>query len=1388
MRTKNQRIIKRLAILGTLFALIVVLGIGLSMMRTRVKNRTLEESRAQGLTAYEEGNLSLAAEKLGYYHATRNDDPDVAYKLADASMRLPSQGNEGLRSAVSFAKRAADLAPTRTEPLELLIELHGLMNQQTERLAVADKLLKLQPESGVALDARARSLVAMGRRDEALQAANQLTEIDPDNPESHRLVFAILSTEDPTIGRTMMADYVKKLGEEHPDDPRFTVLRIHATALMGDLAKAREIAGSMVTADLDARTLGEMMRSLDLLGMREAGDELLARHAQKPEMTRITSTLGVQRQFMRGQIDTATEIARNALATEGAASPDLLPWAMACGIEIADEQYRSILKQSEFSTSYHELMREGFKALENSDPVTARSAFTAARNIRRDDPLAGALLADAMDRIGAWKDAAQERRDLLRRTPEFTTVRLAQIESLLNRDRPVEADAAAREGLELDPGNGALLLAHILAISDLASTGNALPEELRSAVRVARAMEGETEEITPVTIPLARLLVAMDNKVDFESTLNRILAADVNTLDLRSLMALAEAMQSANLPRTGEVFALIDTADRIDPYIALERATTLADEGQTAQGRALIEAKMEQARARSPEDALRMQMAQAAFLDRIADESAIQNLKNLSQANPTDASVQALVLESQSAWSDPQLISDAVARLRAITGDNSTGWRLHEARRMLVFDPTEQSAAAVVNLLGGQDQADGADPISQLVLCDAMSILGDTKAAANHLERAIDAGIDNPALILRLISLRQSMGEIDEARRRALALTQIEPVSAQIRRERVAALIRLGIYEPARNDGDILARSSNARDLIIAAALSGKLGDTAQLSARLDALVNLQSISDDVLADAALTLVEANRTPDAFAIIERNRPATPSAEFTIAEATLMEATGRGQEAADTLAKALAAKPGPALALASARVLARQGQVEAAQKACEQGLALAPSNQELLLLKEAIGLVSPQHSTNIGEDAQAARRVIDAIRKYTVETSNPPELVKLLRTITQEEPSFYPGWSVLTTQLQNQARYEEAAETAQTAMRLMPGDPRPARLAVDALLLIDQPRRALAAADEWSRRSRPDSYEADTTMAALHLRLGSTRSAAQTIKPWADRIQADPNAAPILVRLLAAVELIEGDRETAWDLIKPRIDRDPRWLAHAIEISRDLLQNGAPVNAAAEWLDRVTSQWKPGTDDTLRIAQARLDIAAITGSETDLLATLEVLDRLEATPDRSEWHDRGGMLLRISAERMLGRLEQAAQHARELVATRPDDVIAQSLHAQLLVDTNSDPQQALTAATKAVSLAEADARDRNELTTALDALGRAQLAAGMPTEAEATFRRLLGLLPTSASARLGLAETLMALDRGEEARRSISDPTVSQAIQRSPMLQTRLDRLIQSLGR
>lgn len=1389
MRKKKQRVIKRLFILGTLLSVLIVTGFALHIARTKGKERLLSQHYEQGIAAYEAGDFEQAVEKLGYYNSAINDDPDVAYKLADASRRLPAQGNDHLRKAVLLAKSAADLAPTRPEPLELLLDLHGQLGQQTERMAVADRLLYIDENSSKALTSKAMAQLALGQRDNALATARKLTETTPDDPEAHRLVFAILASGDPATSRQQIAEYAEMLGENHPDDPRFVVLRVRAMALMGDLEAARDVALTMIDDDLNENTLEETMRTLDLLGLRSECDALLARHAEKPELFQTTALLSVKRSFMRGQIAQATEAARASLfGSEQMPSADILPWALACNIELSRENIDTLLEHTEPPVAYQRAMADGFLALRDNNPLIAQQSFSRALTIRRDDPLAGAMLADVLDRIGAWKDAARQRDDVLRRAPEFTTVRLAYIESLLSRQRPIEADAAVREGLRIDPNNGALLLAHLLAVADMASAGKALPEELRGGIRVAEALEDGATELTPATVPLARMLIATGDQNALNEVLDRIVASEESRLDLRALLALASNMEEQQHPRAQQLYDIIDSSPRVDPYVLLERATSLADAGDANAGRQLLESKLDEANNTNSPNAFQLEMARAAYLDRIADGSANQALSTLAVNYTNNPSVQALVLESRTAWSDPKLISETITRLKEATGENATGWRIQDARRMLTFDPTQQNAAAVVTLLSGDSSS--SDPMSQLVLADAMSILGDSGAAADHLERAIDAGFDNPSLILKLIAVRMGMGDVDSARRRALSLAQIEPVSPGIRRERVSALVRLGMFDTAEPDGDVLATSDNPRDIIIAASLSAQLGNTDEANKRLDRLTELGNIPDIVLGAALMTLVDADRVTDAFALLESARNDDPSADYVLAEAALLERTGRTNDAADALESAIQKNPNVALYTAQAKFLARQGRAAEAKAASDAGLALNATNQELILLREAIDLVDAPNSVNLTSgESDAARKVVEAIRQFSVEQSNQQALIERLRTITSESPTSYPGWSVLVTQLQAAGRLEEAAESAQTAMRLIPGDPRPARLTVDALLLINEPRGALSAAQEWSRRSKrsvDESYEAETTLAALHARMGSNINAMRVLEPWADRIASDPNASTVLVRLLATVRIIAGDEDTAWDLIAPRINRDPRWLSSAIEISRDLITRGGSAGAAAAWLDRVTQEWQPDPEDTLRIAQARLDIASRTGSESDLLLVITSLDRLDAMTQRSDLIDRGAALLRITTERQLGRTADAARNARELAAGRPGDSIALSMAALTAIESGGDAQAAITTAQRAVTLAEENPRGRFELTTALDALGQAQLAADQPVEAEASFRRVLGLQREAASAKLGLAQALLAQDKSTEAGRIARDPLLMEAVRTRPLLKSRYDRLTDAI--
>ncbi|HED54011.1 MAG TPA: hypothetical protein ENJ00_07395 [Phycisphaerales bacterium] len=1389
MRSHKQRVLKRLAILGTLAAVVLAVGLVLVVANTLQKQRMLTDARNTGLAAYDAGEYDIAVEKLGYVHSRQSDDPEIAYKLADASRHVPRPNREHLRSAVLLARQASSLAPTDPKPIELELELNEMLNQQTERLSAADRLLALDPNNEAALTAKAKALSALGRTDEALEVARDLAELMPDNSDAHRLVIALLASEDEAVGKTQIRDYIKELAKMHPVDPDFTILRIHAAALIGDVEHARTIADTLKDAQFDAENLTEAVRALDLLGMRSDADDLLDRYGQDPEMSKATAVLAVRRLFMRGRPSEAKQVAERALEADGTPDPELIPWALACGIDLDQATIESVISASGEESAYYKAIVDGFDALESGDAASAREIFRMALAARHNDPLAGALLADAHDRLGAWNDAARERQMVLRAAPEFTTVRLAYIESLLDRHKPVEADAVVREGLNLDPSNGALLLAHVLAVADMTSTGQAQPEEIRGAIRVCRALEDGTDGVTPATIPLARLLVASGSDIEARHTIGRLLDADPDALDVRQLLALGSLMKLYQFEGEEGIESIIDRSSNLDPYVLLERATALADAGDSEAGLALIDGRLEAAKAASDAHVTQLEMARAAYLDRIADPDAIEAIRALADRYPDTPSIQVLVLESRSAWSDRELISRAVAKLRQATGDDSTAWRIHEARRRLTFDPTEQSAASVVTLLDPIVSSPMADPMANLVLADAMSVLGDSEAAADNLTRAIDGGMNNPGLILRLIAIRQAQGDIDAARRRAISLAGVEPVSAQTRRERVAAMERLGLFEQARPDADILAQSDDPRDLLVSARIAGRLGDTQAVNDRLDRLLDSEAIPEAVLGPALQALAEAGRTRDAYALLERMRTDPPSTAFTLAEVALMLQTGRTEDAVGLLKDRYENNPNTTLAAARVRLLARLGRADEASAVCNAALASAPENSELQLLRDAISLVEAPSGANLASgQTDAARRVIDAIRQHAIESNDPDALIARLREVTNDSPTYFPAWSVLTTQLQKAGRIEEAAETAQTAMRLLPGDPRPARLAVDALLLQGEPRLALAVAVEWSRRSRPESYEADTTIAALQTRLGNYQNAVRALEPWTDRISSDPDATPILVRLLATLRIMQGLEDQAWAQLKQRIEHDERWKSHAIEVARDLLNREGSPESAAAWLDRVEATRSLDSEDTLRMAQARLDIASKTGSESDALAVIETLDRLEAMPDRPVSLERGAGLLRIAGERLLGREDAAARHAAELANAYPDDPIVLGMQALTIIEAGGDNQAALKAAKKAVTLAESGSDDRFTLTNALDALGRAQLALGHPDEAEKAFRRILGLQIGSVSGRLGLAEALHAAGKLREAKRIANDPTLIGEIEAVPTLRGRFEHLRAELDR
>jgi tetratricopeptide (TPR) repeat protein len=1373
-KASKRRTVRRLAIvLGSVLALGGLAG-ALQAVNAVQRGRLAREARAEGLAAFAAGEYTTAVDRLGFSHSRTPGDTEVTLALAEALIGRDGATQRDIQRAGDLARQAAGLDPGSLEPLRLELRIRALLRQHTERLEVADRILGAAAGDPGASRAKVESLAALGRRDEALAAAERFAADHPDDVEAHRLVLIMLAGLEPTAASARMTEYAGGLLETRGDDPRFVLLAAQAYTQVGRSDEAREaaltLASGETAADLDAPALGATVQLLDILGMQREASALLDRLGSSRSADGSVAVIVVQRLFKQARIDDAAEAARAALASSPEPSAELVVWARLLGIEASLESARGV-------EDYHRAVVRGIEALMANAPADAALALETALMSRPADALTMHALAEAQDRLGAWIEANRLREFVLQSSPDFTTVRLALIESLLDRGEPRRAAQAARAGLRIDPSSGGLLLAFASSVADLDDADDA---EIRVAVDIASSLDGpNTAEApaTPATAPLARLLIAQGRLPAAETAIARVVAAP-GVADGRQLLALGSAAEGAGLDATG-LYALIDKGAAIDATVLLDRAMELSGDGSPAEADALF-ARAAEGASGDAERLHRIMLARAAFMDRVGHPGALGELARLAESASSDILAQTLVLESSAAWSDEQLVTATIARMRRIVGEGGSVWRSHEARRLLVFGGSQADAAGAVALLEPMMTGQSVDPAAAAILADAYRVLGDTGAAVAQLERAVDAGLTSPEILLRVVWLHQSRGDIESARRRARALAGIEPVSAMVRRQRAATLIDLGLSDEASRDASVLAGQDTARDLAVAASIAARTDDTDLLETCLGRIESTGAMPIDVLTAVGVLMVESDMVARAFGLVASNRPASDTAEFASAEAAVLMAAGQREKAGARLRDALALGGDPGHAAQLVRLLAAEGDDEEARRLATE---YAGRSAELEVLARALELGAPELTA--GSDPRAADRTIAAVRAHTLDGGSDEALMNELRAVTSEYPAFFPAWAIVADRLRGQGRVEEAAETALTAARLNPSDPRPARLATEILVGLEPATRALAAAADWQRRSRPDTYEADTATAAILTRMGRHADAASLLSRWGERITRDSAAPPVLVRLLAASMAVSGRVDEARELFLRRAQRDVRWTEHEIELARDLIRYFGAPDLARQWLDATGDERTGSPGDALRMGQARLELSRLTGSLSDGEAALAAAQRAGTQGDAST--ALGADLIRLQALVHLGRAHEALTLAQRVASEHGNDPLALSAASDAMLLSREAGAEALGLAERAADLVDRTPAASGLTAWVTDVLGRAQLAAGRAEEAEQTLRRAIALDRRAPLPRLGLAGALLEQGKPDEARRVLTDPSLRESLTQHGVLVARHAELAAAAG-
>ncbi|MEM9165702.1 MAG: tetratricopeptide repeat protein [Planctomycetota bacterium] len=1390
-QTRSRRTLRRVVIVVAAFGVLGVFA-GILHVANRVqRDRLISEARTQGLAAHEAGDYQTAIDRLGYVQSRQSNDPIVTYSLASAYSSRADSTQKELMSAAMLARRAWELDQDLTDAAMLEIMIRGRLAQHTEHLDAARRLLNVDPGNEHARRAEITALASLGRRQEALDSAIDLAGLFPDDLASHRTVLQLLTGLEAVESRRRMREYAESLVSDHQGEPSFLVLAAQAFAQAGDLERSMQIADMLADPDsaaaLTTDALPGVVQLLDALAMRTEATGILESLQNRPELAESIAMIQVQRKYKSGRIDEARTRADSALSTIENPGRDLLLWSAVVGAGTLPDP-------DAFEAGYHQSVLAGLRASRAQAPGVALTHFYDALEYRPTDALAMSGLAAAHDSLGAWVEAQRVRARALRAAPDFTVIRLAHIESLLRHGEPAAATSAARTGLRIDPSHGGLALAYIMSVTDLAERGQARTDDIRSAVEAARELDqNKLPElgISPASPLLARLLIVRGDRGGAERIIESILSADPGTINAHQLLALARSASRSGLYLSEDLLQHVDLDPTVDAALLLDRAQRLAASGQNESGLMVLDAAIENAEEGSPR-ASSLMLARAAYLDQTGDPRALAEMQRLGTERTEDAVAQTLVLESESAWNDASLIAASIAHLRRLSGEASAGWRIHEALRLQRFEPSEASAAKAVVLLEPVTLESVSNPAASIVLAQAYRSLGDTSAAITALRKAADAAGDRPGVHLQLLTLHQSRGEIEEAVRRGRVLAAIEPVDTGARRERALALLGVGMAEQAMEDAEQLVATGEARDLFIAARVAAAANETTRLDAWLDALASRRDLEDRLLAAASALLAEAGRADDAITLIEAHASAGDTADTLRARAAVWAATGLLDRAIASVRDAYAASRDSQDLITLAKLLSSAGRLDEARSSVLAAAGDEAPGPMLRLMSEALEAGDAGFAE--GRPA-AAEETLELVRRMLIEEIEPDELVASFRSIASRHPTYFPAWAMLIETLASQNRLEEAAQAALTASRILPSDARPARLAVELMIQLRPLSRAVAAAREWQRRSRPDTYQADTTLAALLVRLDRQEEAGELINLWGQRIASDSSTPPVLLRLYAMQLVTSGRSEEARAIFSERIGIDPRWNQHRVELARDLIRYADAPDAARRWLNGIPDDaWADGSL-ALRGAQARLDLVSRTARPDDQQLALEAaeLARDRATPAT----ERAARLIDIDAHRMARRYAEAVARARNAVERAPGDPMT----IAMLVQASADAADSLDAAEAVADL------DRDRLledvlaagatldpvstqpavrTLVTDSIGRAYRLAGNAAEAEAAFRRVLAIDADHTMARLGLAEAFVDQGLTAQAMRVLSSSTFRDAMDAQPSLAPRLDRILRSL--
>lgn len=1366
IRPKTKR---RLLILLVGAALFSVASAWLYSYRIAVAERRLLADKQVGLDAYRDGDYQTAIDKLTEYinhEQTRNPgdmDPQALLAFANARAKVPTANQDYIVTAVSTLRQYCVLVPDDVHAREQLVEMEAPFPSYTpDALSRAGDILRNNPNDLAALKAVGEINFRQQKYQDALPAVQHYVDLAPTDLEMQEIYLQILqSMSRPAEELHKHAD---ELLAKYPDDPRFKIVKALAyyytrndlttpERSAEDLKQFRSLVLDAAKADPPSVQYAKnTIALLNAIHEFAVADDLLERASAKFNdpalMQQSIVRLWESRKYSQvvsrlKDLDPSSpksgsnEIAYKALA--------LYQMGRAADAEALTNQLDTRGSDDHIAYAWATALKAQY-TLPVEDLKTRLAHYQDALATSPDNGYVAFLLGDVYAQMDENQLAASAFRQACQTLPSWpeANVRLAEVLLAEGRGASDEAVKAAENArlagtnesgtldLEAAIANIKVSYARLLSMPGSGNT-SILLDEVR---QLQTQIPGE-----PGTLPIYVALLSETGQRDMAIDAIDQACKNPGNGGEDLLMDLVQTSRAAKLGMEPTIFSAIERKYGVTPRLAFARAIESLNAGRPDDGLAYL--LDNQPKDKSPADAVFWDRAICQFREAAQNSGAAAAWVKLGDKYPDDILVQSTILtNANSAWVNHDFIRQTIDRLKSLTGDAAIGWKIADARWLLITDQSDKNATEAVSLLTGVTNDSPDEYLPHMLLATAYDRLKDVTPALDEWRKAADLQPQSPQVQFAYLQALHRAGKTEDVQVEFDKLAGMNNLPPDLALAAATILAAEGDMQRAEN---MLVAYPNPANRVLHDATLAKVyrveNRPNDAAAIYFSLASAKTLDVNTIREAADFFGAQHRVPEAQKFLDRLSELQLSpGQQQIIQAEFQEAHGNPQAAAKFYADAAkSAGDDPDASIHQIGFLIRERDWASARAAATAAASRWPDNLSIANLARAeTELSTCPHLDEMGtlieaitSDPQSA----PANETIAIAT-DPASTLSQVRALLEKYPDFEPAYELTSRRLMSSGNAGDAIATARKAMGRFPTSVDAAQTTAEVNAAAGNWNDAMIAGREWRQRVTEDPRSADQFIAMADLAVEQPLDAIDRLSPYVDDAKTHADQNQILLSTYAEALLRAGRETDAAALLLPLVKDSPKWRLVWLDL--------APVSfASGTDADNWISQIKPlltadSIDEQGDLAEVYVACGERQDDPQDFAAAMDVLKPFLQTTKMGaqQW------LTYAGAAADQHDLTTAQQAYRSALALDPQNAIAENNLADLLrqIGSADSLKEGEDLAAKAIANHENDPQAFNYY----DTLARIQLKEGRPADAIATFEKGNALNPKSLDILIGLA--------------------------------------------